>query len=49
MNLGARCRNGRMRIGDKRLDTHCGSTGNFTWAAKITVAKWRINRWRVSY
>ena len=29
-----------MRIGERRLDIHCGSTGNFTWATKITVAKW---------
>ena len=48
MNLGATCRNGRMRIDERRLDSHCGNTGNFTWVAKIRVVKWRINRWRVS-
>ena len=49
MNLGATCRNGRMRIGERRLDSHCYSTGKFTWAAKSIVAKWRINKWRGSY
>ena len=49
MNLGATCRNGRMRIGERRLDSQCGSTGNFIQAAKIIVVKWHINRWCVSY
>ena len=49
MNLEAIGSNGRIRIGKKRLDSRCYSNAKFTWAAKIIVAKWRINRWRVSY